>query len=213
MKRIILVIATLVIGLILLSVFAGCATGRHNVIAATGTSIGLEIAQNPSSQMYQAKLGYHRAELAIVPSNRSSGHTNDPSIGGGAADTTDVVMELNYANIFSLKQSGIYQRLAVGKTAVSQPGAAFMFAKGKDGTLDPQIADSVAKAVQTVPAPDPDVTALKLPLASAYAQKRAADQAKFDAAAVAAGYKDFDAFLIDPNTTAAQVDAVKKGLQ
>jgi hypothetical protein len=209
MKRILPMLSLVLVALLL----AGCAHGKHNVVAATGTSIGLEIAQNPSSQMYQAKLGYHRAELAIVPSNRSSSGTNDPSFGGGAADTTDVVMELNYANIFSLSQSGIYQRLAVGKTAVSQPGAAFMFAKGKDGNLDPKIADSVSKAVQTIPEVKPDVTKLKVPLADAYTQKKATDLAKFDSAARAAGYASFDAFLIDPATTAEQVETVKKGLQ
>lgn len=190
----------------------GCASGKHNVIAATGTSIGLEIAQNPSSQMYQAKLGYHRAELAIVPSNRSSGGTNDPSFGGGASDTTDVVMELHYANIFSLQQSGIYQRLAVGKNAVSQPGAALMFAKGKDGSLDPKVAENVTKALQSIPAPDINVTALKVPLANAY-RNDAANETKYHKAAQAVGYASFDDFLLDPKTTAAQVEAVKKALQ
>jgi hypothetical protein len=190
----------------------GCASGKHNVIAATGTSIGLEVAQNPSSQMYQAKLGYNRAELAIVPSNRSSGGTNDPSFGNGAADTTDVVMELHYANIFSLQQSGIYQRLAVGKNAVSQPGAALMFAKSKDGTLDPKVAESITRAMQTIPAPDVDVTALKVPLAKAF-KAQPGNEMKFHEAAKAAGYASFDDFLLDPATTASQVEAVKKGLQ
>lgn len=190
----------------------GCANGKHNVIAATGTSIGLEVAQNPSSQMYQAKLGYHRAELAIVPSNRSSGGTNDPSFGGGASDTTDVVMELHYANIFSLQQSGIYQRLAVGKNAVSQPGAALMFAKSKDGTLDPKVAESVTRAMQTIPAPNVDVTALKLPLAKAF-KDQPQNETAFHKAAQAAGYESFDEFLLDPATTAAQVETVKEMLK
>src|SRR3546814_1405628 len=37
----------------MLLILCGCANGKHNVIAATGTSIGLEVAQNPSTQMYQ----------------------------------------------------------------------------------------------------------------------------------------------------------------
>lgn len=206
MKKLVLFILPILLGL-------GCTTGKHYVIAATGTVIGLEVAQNPSTQMYQAKLGYDRAELAIVPSNRASGSKGDTNYGSGAADTTDVVMELNYANIFDLKSSGIYQRLAVGKNAVSQPGAVFMFAKGKDGTLNPQVAESVSKAVQTIPEAQPDITKLKVPLAQSYAASKATDKAKYDAAAKAAGFTSFEDFLVSPSATATQVETVKKGLQ
>lgn len=206
MKKLLIVILPILLSL-------GCASEKHYVIAATGTVIGLEVAQNPSTQMYQAKLGYNRAELALVPSNRASGKKGDKSTGNGAADTTDVMMELHYANIFSLSESGIYQRLAVGRTAVSQPGAALMFAKGKDGNLDPKVADSVTKAVSTIPPVQPAITALKVDLAKNYELRKATEKAKFDAAAASAGYTSFDAFLIDPNTTQAQIDQVKKGLQ
>lgn len=206
MKKLILSILPLLIGL-------GCTTGKHYVVAATGTVIGLEIAQSETTQMYNAKLGYDRAEVAIVPSNRASGQKGDTNYAGGASDTTDVVMELNYANIFSLSQSGIYQRLAVGKNAVSQPGAMFMFAKGKDGTLDPKVAESVAKAVGTIPLVQPDITAQKATLTETYLKEKATQQIKYDKAAQAAGFRSFDAFLIDPSTTQAQFDQVKKGLQ
>jgi hypothetical protein len=206
MKKLILAVLPIVLCL-------GCASGKHYVIASTGTVIGLEIAQNPTTQMYNAKLGYDRAELALVPSNRASGKKGDVSTGNGAADTTDVMMELHYANIFSLSSSGIYQRLAVGKTAVSQPGAAIMFAKGKDGQLDPEVAKVISHAVTTVPEVQTDITVLKLPLSEAYLQRRATEQIKFDKAAQAAGFRSFDAFLIDPNTTPAQIEQVKKGIQ
>ena len=51
----------------------GCTNNRHAVIAVTGTNIGVEISQNPANQSPQAKLGYQRSEVAIVPSNRSGG--------------------------------------------------------------------------------------------------------------------------------------------
>lgn len=204
---------TAIILLALTALLSACTTNKHIVLASTGTVIGLEIAQNPSTQMYQAKLGYDRAELALIPSNRASGATNDVTTGGGAADVADVVMELHYNNILSMSTSGIYQRLAVGKNAVNQPGAAMLFAKDKDGKLDPNVADAVSKAYGNVPAVNTSVTTLKVPLADSYRQKKTAEQAKFDAAAQVAGYANFDAFLIDPKTTAAQVEAVKKGLQ
>jgi hypothetical protein len=206
MKKLILSILPLLLGL-------GCTTGKHYVVAGTGTVIGLEIAQSETTQMYNAKLGYDRAEIAIVPSNRASGQKGDVTTGGGASDTTDVLMELHYANIFSLQSSGIYQRLAVGKNAVMQPGAAFMFAKSKDGQLDPAVAASVAKAVGTIPAVQPEITAQKATLTETYLKEKTTQQIKYDKAAQAAGFKSFDAFLIDPNTTQAQFDQVKKGLQ
>jgi hypothetical protein len=205
MKKLTLLLAPLAL------ILGGCTTNKHMVLATSSTIIGLEIAQNPTTQMYQAKLGYNRAEFALVPSNRASGADGDKTTGNGASDTTDVVMELSYGSIFSLSQSSIYQRLAVGHGAVAQPGAAFMFAKGKDGNLDPKVAESVSKAIATVPLVNPDTTALKVPLADAY--RLSVDKTKFDAAAKAAGFKDFDSFLIDAQVTATQIEAVKKGLQ
>ncbi len=130
----------------------GCA-GRHAVIAATGTVLGLDISENPQTQLYHVKFGYTRGELAIVPSNRSAekNTTATNSRGHGATDTADVLMELRYGGI---KSSGIYQRLAVGKTAVSQPGAAFMLAKDADGALDEKTAKAVSSAVGKIPAKD-----------------------------------------------------------
>lgn len=124
----------------------GCTNNRHAVIAVTGTNIGVEISQNPANQSPQAKLGYQRSEVAIVPSNRSGGvePAGTGTVGHGASDVADVLMELKFSNIFSINTSGIYQRLAVGKTAVSQQGAAYMFARDQKGNLDPETAKAIA---------------------------------------------------------------------
>lgn len=116
----------------------GCAN-RHAVVASTGTSIGVEVAQNPANQTPHAKLGYQRLEVAIVPTNRSGdidpGGANGP-LDHGAADSTDVLMELRYSGIFSMGDgSGIYQRLAVGKNAVTESGAAVLFGRDNSGRL------------------------------------------------------------------------------
>ena len=125
---------------------------NHYVIASTGTVIGVEVAQNPANQTPQAKLGYDRAELALVPTSRPpcAIKSDDSSvicgeIKGAVKDVPDVLMELRYGGIFDLgASSGIYQRLAVGQTAVSRPGAAFLFAKDSDGNLNPQAAQALA---------------------------------------------------------------------
>jgi hypothetical protein len=64
-------------------------------------------------------------------------------------------MELRYGGIFDVgASSGIYQRLAVGKIAVQQPGASLMFAKDASGVVTAD-AQKALKAVQSIPATDP----------------------------------------------------------
>lgn len=124
----------------------GCTQTNHHVVASTGTVIGVELGQSAANQSPEAKLGYNRAEVAIVPSNRSSTDATTPE--SGADQTAEVMMELRYAGIFSTgDNSGIYQRLAVGKEAVKQPGAAFMFARPVNGELSAETAQVVASVV------------------------------------------------------------------
>jgi hypothetical protein len=113
---------------------AGCqAINRNYVVTGTGTILGLQIAENPATQLYEAKFGYARSEVALVPTNGVS-----------------VLMELRYSGIFS-KTGGIYQRLAVGDTAVKQPGASFMFAKDANGTLSTNIMQAITDKIQIIP--------------------------------------------------------------
>jgi len=115
-------------------ILAGCGTVERNyLITNTGTIIGVQIAQNPTTQLYEAKLGYARAESALVPTNGAS-----------------VLMELRYGGIFS-SSGGIYQRLAVGDAAVKQPGAAFMFAKDATGNLSTNALQAITDKIQTIP--------------------------------------------------------------
>lgn len=139
----------------------GCA-GRHAVIASTGTVLGLDISENPQTQLYHVKFGYNRGELAIVPSNRSAekNATETNSKDKGALDTADVMMELRYGG-FGIKSSGgIYQRLAVGTTAVKQPGAALMMAKNAEGSIDTETAKTIsAEQAKVTAAVDTNLTA------------------------------------------------------
>lgn len=119
---------------------SACQPRDHYVIAATGTVIGVDLSINPATQTPQGKLGYHRGELAIVPTNRGScvvardgGQINcHNGQGSGAKDSAEVLMELHYNDIFSSKSS-IYQRLAVGTNAVTSQGAAHLFSRDVDG--------------------------------------------------------------------------------
>lgn len=119
-----------------------CQHSPASVVAVSGTVIGVEIGENPANQTFQGKLGYNRSEVAIVPTNKcrertgtansdagagSNSGSGCQSTGNGAADSADVLMELHYNGIFS-KNGGIYQRLAVGKTAVTATPTLVMFA-------------------------------------------------------------------------------------
>ena len=119
-----------------LLVLTGCKAVQHNyVITGTGTILGVQIAENPATQLYEVKFGYARAEVALVPTNGTS-----------------VLMELRYSGIFS-KTGGIYQRLAVGDAAVKQPGASFMFAKDAGGNLPTNVVEAITSKIQNIPAP------------------------------------------------------------
>ena len=123
---------------------AGCAQ-KQAVIVHTGTLIGVDVSQSPQSQMYHAKLGFARDEYAFVPSNRTT-QTNDVVMfGAGAKDVPDVLLEIDVRNILS--GGGIYQRLAVGPNAVTQPGAAVMFSKDSSGNISTNFASVLAAQV------------------------------------------------------------------
>lgn len=187
----------------LLAGLTGCATS-HSVIVNTATVLGVAVAENPSTSLYEARFGYARTEFAYVPSNRGLG-TNDLTTGHGAKDVADVIMEIRMENL--LKGGLVYQRLAVGENAVKQPGAALLFAKGTDGSVDP----AVAKALQSVPAVDSSSIASLVPLAEAY-QKSDKKEA-FDAIARRSGYGDFSAFLTDPRVPADKIKTVTQDLK
>lgn len=197
----------------------GCMNNRHAVIAVTGTNIGVEISQNPANQSPQAKLGYQRSEVAIVPSNRSGGiePAGTGTVGHGASDVADVLMELKFSNIFSINTSGIYQRLAVGKTAVSQPGAAFMFARDQMGNLDSSTAGAISRALQSITETDKEVLNARSPLTEVYNKLSGTIEKKdlFDKAAQAQGYADFESFVLNKPSqpTVDQVNKVREKLE
>lgn len=113
---------------------AGCqAINRNYVVTATATVLGVQLAENPATQIPEAKFGYSRAEAALVPTNGVS-----------------VLMELRYSGIFS-REGGIYQRLAVGHDAISQPGAALMFSKDNSGVISSNAVQAITGKIEKIP--------------------------------------------------------------
>ncbi len=179
----------------------GCMDVRHEVLAVSETNIGVDISQSPSTQTPHAKLGYQRVEVAIVPTNRSAG-VEAGVAPGGAASNADVLMELRYSGIFSQgANSGIYQRLAVGKDAVEQPGATALFIRNASGDMSPEAAAAIASLKKT----EIGTGALKSynRLLDCYWHTTPEAQAKI----VSAADGDLRKF-VDSKPTAAQIDAV-----
>lgn len=127
----------------------GCAADKDNVLAVTGTVIGVQIHQKDTDKTPELKVGYARTEFAYVPTDKKTGKCGAAS-SGSAADSAEVLMEINAQGSLTLGtvyQGGVYQRLAVGKTAVSQPGAAYLMAKDKSGNIDPATAETVSQSI------------------------------------------------------------------
>ncbi len=186
---------------------AGCAANRHAVIASTGTTIGLEVSQNPTNQIPEAKLGYNRAEFAYVPTNRST--NADPGrVGEGAKDSANVLMELKYSNIFGGDGSGIYQRLAVGDIAVKQPGATLMFLRDVQGTVGSNAAPAVVAALEGVEVLETNQDLVEL--ARQFSKSTTTEQGNWDAAAKKLGFDGFGGFLTKPSKE--QIESMKKEL-
>jgi osmotically-inducible protein OsmY len=155
--------AVVLIGLGICFLFCGCTAKSGYIIAATGTTIGVELSQDTMTQNPNAVLGYKRAELAYVPTNAATAKgsttttktpSNDtkeivtqtdgtPAYRGGAKDSANVLMELNYTGF---SKSGVYQRLAVGDLAVVQDGATMLFAKNNEGEIDASTAKYISLA-------------------------------------------------------------------
>ncbi|MGG7567447.1 hypothetical protein ACQ5SO_14945 [Rhodovulum sp. DZ06] len=130
---------------------SGCAEQGYSVIAATGTSIGVDIGTNQATNAPYFNLGYKRAEFAFVPTNRPSSETAVTAAGyDGAQDTANVLMELKYGGDSAGATSvgnAIYQRLAVGTIAVQSGAATALMARGDDGRIDPKAAE-IAQTTQ-----------------------------------------------------------------
>ncbi len=201
---------------------AACGTGRYAVLASTATNIGVEISQSPANQAPQAKLGYQRTELAIVPTNRPDVGRADPASPPtlkGAEQVADVVMELRYGGIFDWgPSSGIYQRLAVGSTAVRQPGASLMFLRDADGRVNEEAARAL-QAVRGLPETRADAAALTNRIRARYdaikdADPTSPDLKKFETAATRAGYASLEDFwLHGPNGPLQKVQEVGAALR
>ena len=115
---------------------SGCAT-QNPIVTSAQSVLGISVSQNQTTQMYEARAGIVLSQVAIVPC----------ATNGTAC--VPVIQEFKVNNLFA--GGLVYQRLAVGVDAVSQPGAAAMFAKNSSGVLDPNLLKVLVQSFQTKP--------------------------------------------------------------
>lgn len=186
----------------------GCTASRENVLAITSTVIGVQVHQKDADKTPELKVGYARQEFAFVPTDRG---TN-----GSSTNSAEVLMEINAKGNIGLGtayQGGIYQRLAVGRTAVGQPGAAFMMAKDHEGAVSPEAARAVSQSFQKLPTSDAGVADTRARMARAFQNATPGQRELFEAAAKNAGYRDFGTFASDAAASPAKADQVEKELR
>jgi len=99
-----------------LALFVGCAAIKDKTLVTTATVLGVSIAENQGTSMYEIKLGYCRAEFVLTP-------TNNPNI----------LMEFHTGKWLT---GGIDQKLAVGNNAVSSGASTALFLKNRNGNFD-----------------------------------------------------------------------------
>lgn len=145
----------------IMALTSGCAS-QTCVVVANQTGIGLVAEYNQQIQSPTGKLGYINSVIGIVPTNRVADDNPESGIGGGAKDSSNVLFETSFSNFFSFwRDNLIYQRVAVGDIAVTQPGAVAMLSKDSTGKLPDA---DVMNALNGIKAPPKEVTSLKLKL-------------------------------------------------
>ena len=120
------------------ALLAGCAA-PNSIVTTAQSVLGISVAENPATQLYEARAGIVLNQIAVVPCGTNS---------AGGLVVPDVIQEFRVNNLFA--GGLVYQRLAVGANAVNQPGAAMMFAKDSSGKLSTNAIDSVINRLQSI---------------------------------------------------------------
>lgn len=117
---------------IIAALFMGGCTTQNYIVTSAQSVLGISVSENPATQLYEARAGVVVSQVAFAPCS-----TN------GMGFVPDVIQEFRVNNLFA--GGLVYQRLAIGSDAVSQPGASLMFARDANGTLSTNAWDAVKK--------------------------------------------------------------------
>ena len=180
---------------------SGCTTVvRENIISSINTGIGVSLAENPKTELYEVKVGYIRNQFYSVPTGKMvKGATNN------AADVTPELVSgirMNSDARHLFLGITVAENFAVGKTAVMSPAAVAMYVSEarspEAATAASSAASTVAASVKTIIEPPEDVIAEMDPLTKAYNALHTNPEKKrvFDDAAKTEGYTDFRSMIM-----------------
>jgi hypothetical protein len=140
----------------LLTFGTGCTVVRENVVSTINTGFGVQVAQNPQTQVPEVKIGYIRSQFYSIPtaktvgtihnelSSKSNAPLNDPS------KTPELVSGIRAG---ASAKSGIVgmdisENFAVGKIAVMSPAAIAMYISQAENAGSAQAASKAVVATQ-----------------------------------------------------------------
>ena len=100
---------------------SGCASNGY-ITSSINTGIGLDVSENPQTQVPHVRFGYIRTGLYYIP----TGKTGNP-VNGDASQTPHVVSKIHVSSEF-LKNLDITEKFAVGEKATKSDAARQLFA-------------------------------------------------------------------------------------
>lgn len=153
-------IAVLAQTLLLLASVTGCKTVvRENIISSIDTGLGVTLAENPKTELYEAKVGYIRSQFYSVPTAKNVETTGDPShLSNDASTTPDLVSGIRVQSDARQLLLGvnISESFAVGKVAVMSPAAVAMYiSDAKDVNTASAAAQATASTTAMASVRDP----------------------------------------------------------
>lgn len=103
--------------------FSGCA-GNGYITSSISTGIGLDVSENPKTQVPHVKFGYIRNQLYYIPTGKTAGANGTT---GSAAETPDLVSEI-FVNSKFMQGITVSEKFAIGKAAVASDASTVAFA-------------------------------------------------------------------------------------
>lgn len=128
----------------------GCSVVRENILSSVNTGIGATVAENPQTQLYEAKFGFFRSQFYCIPTSKTilkENSTNqieivrkDGTVVKGTSEyspLTDIAADRTPEIVSSIRVQSRAQELflgvdiaecfAVGPEAVKSPAAVAMY--------------------------------------------------------------------------------------
>jgi hypothetical protein len=103
----------------------GCAANGY-ITASVQSVIGLDVSENPQTQVPHIRFGYIRNQLYYIPTGKVVVSGGPAGSSGKASETPELVSDID-VDITFLSKTKISERFAVGENAVKSNAAQYLF--------------------------------------------------------------------------------------